>query len=452
MHANRRMKHRAQSLAFYALFLGVVGLLAVLSTRYTAQWDWTATGSNTLSEPSRQVLDTLDEPLSITSFAREEEMLRGRIEDLIDRYRRHKPDVQFQFVNPDTQPGRVRELGITVDGELLIEYQGRREHQTQLTEQDLTNAIQRVAQQRQRWIVFLSGHGERDPEGNANHDLGAFGEELERKGYTVQSLNLTATPDIPRNTSVLVIASPQRNLLAGEIAQIEAYLDQGGNLLWFTEPEARETTAGLAERLGVSFLPGTVVDASTQLLGIDDPAIALVPSYPEHALTRDLEIISLFPQAVAMEVTAPEGWQANPVLSTLDRTWNETGPIEGTVRADAEQGERGGPLQIGIALQRQLDAEDDTPPREQRALVVGDGDFLSNAYLGNGGNLDLGMRMLRWLASDDDFISIPVRTAPDTQLNLSRTATGVIGIGFLFVLPLLLVGTGVVIWLRRRKR
>ena len=222
--------------------------------------------------------------------------------------------------------------------------------------------------------------------------------------------------------------------------------------MWLTEPQANGGTGTLAERLGIGFLPGTVVDASTQLLGISDPAIALVPNYSDHPITRDLDLVSLFPQAVALSATAPEGWQATPVLSTLARTWNETGPIEGTIRADADQGERGGPLDIGIALQRQREAQGEAPAREQRVLVVGDGDFLSNAYLGNGGNLDLGMRMTRWLAADDSVITIPVRTAPDTQLNLSRTAAGAIGIGFLFVLPLLLVATGVVIWLRRRRR
>ncbi len=85
-------------------------------------------------------------------------------------------------------------------------------------------------------------------------------------------------------------------------------------------------------------------------------------------------------------------------------------------------------------------------------VVVGDGDFLSNAYLGNGGNLNLGMNIFNWLAHDDSFIAIPAKTAPDTSLNLSKIATGSIGLGFLIVLPLLLLGSGLVIWLKRRKR
>ena len=85
-------------------------------------------------------------------------------------------------------------------------------------------------------------------------------------------------------------------------------------------------------------------------------------------------------------------------------------------------------------------------------MVLGDGDFLSNAYLGNGGNLNLGMNIVNWLAHDDAFIAIPVKTAPDLSLNLSQTRYAVIGAGFLVVIPAMLAGSGLLIWLRRRKR
>jgi ABC-type uncharacterized transport system involved in gliding motility auxiliary subunit len=83
--------------------------------------------------------------------------------------------------------------------------------------------------------------------------------------------------------------------------------------------------------------------------------------------------------------------------------------------------------------------------------VVGDGDFLSNSYLGNGGNLDLGLNLVRWLSGDDNLLDIPARTAPDSRLELSRTAGAAIGLGFLFILPLLLIATGLLIWWRRRR-
>ncbi len=89
---------------------------------------------------------------------------------------------------------------------------------------------------------------------------------------------------------------------------------------------------------------------------------------------------------------------------------------------------------------------------EQRVVVIGDGDFLSNTYLGNAGNLDLGLNLITWLSHDDAFIDIRARGAPDTALVMGRTTTAVIGLGFLVGLPLLLLAAGLVIWLRRRRR
>lgn len=446
-----RLKLRFESYLFILLMLGAVGLLGWLSTRHGVESDWTASGRNSLAAASRELLAALDQPIRITAFARPDEILRERISDLTGRYRRVKPDVHLTLVNPDSAPQRVRELDITVDGTLLVEYQGRGETVPDLTEQALTNALQRLARGDERWVVFLQGHGERSPRGEANHDLGLFARELERKGVTVQTLTLGSTPTVPLNTTVLVIAGPQADLLQGEVALISAYLEQGGNLLWLADPEPLHGLAPIAEQLGIGFAPGVIVDASTRLFGIQDPDIALVPEYPDHAVTRGFELMTLFPRAAALTVEEREGWTATPILSTVASSWTETGALQGEIRRNDH--ERAGPLDLGVALSRRVEPEGNaTAARDQRVLVIGDGDFLTNAYLGNAGNLDLGMAIFNWLNHDDALIAIPAKIAPDVDLALSRPAALVIGFGFLLVLPAVLVGSGVTIWLRRRRR
>jgi len=90
--------------------------------------------------------------------------------------------------------------------------------------------------------------------------------------------------------------------------------------------------------------------------------------------------------------------------------------------------------------------------REQRIVVVGDGDFLSNSYLGNGGNREFGQRVFDWLLGDDAQIAVPDRSAPDRELALSQGALTGLALLFLVALPLLLAATGVLIWWRRRRR
>ena len=433
-----RRQLQLQNLIFVIGVLAVAGLLGWLSTRYNLEADWTSNGRNSLSVDSRQLLDQMEGPIHITAFARETPELREHIRDLVARYQRHKPDVELRFVNPDAEPERVRELGITLDGELLIAYDGRSEKIQSLSEQSLTNALLRIARPDSRRVVFLAGHGERLPQGQANHDFGQFGRLLTDKGIHVETLKLAETGSIPEDTSLLVIADPRNSLLPGEVAMINRYLKNGGNLLWLIEPGTLAGLGPVAETLGVEPLPGTVVDATTQLFGIDNPAFAIIPDYPLHEITRGMEgKITLFPQACALEVSAPEGWQAQPLLTTLDRAWTELGPIEGTIRFDQDSDERMGPLDIGYLFTREQGEEEDAT--RQRVAVICDADFLSNTYLGNAGNIDLGLALFNWLNHDDRFIAITARTASDTQLELGKVAQAVIGFGFLFVLPLLLL-------------
>jgi ABC-type uncharacterized transport system involved in gliding motility auxiliary subunit len=449
-----RRQLQLQNLVFLAGLLVLVGLLAWLSTRYSYQADWTSSGRNTLSVDSRKLLDEMPGLIHITAFAREAQLLRDHIVDLVARYQRHKPDVELSFVNPDADPDRVRELGITLDGELVVAYQGRSEKVQDLSEQSLTNTLLRIARQKQRRVAFLTGHGERDPGGQANHDLGKFGTLLEQKGIALETLNLAETPEIPADTSLLVIADPRTTLLVGEVQLIRRYLRNGGNLLWLAEPGNQAGLEPLAENLGIEFLPGVIVDATTQLFGIDNPAFALIPDYPMHAITRAMNSLTLFPQATALEVSAPEPWQAEAVLTTLDRAWTEIGALNGTIRFDQDSDERMGPLDIGFAFTRPRQHRDagDEGSAQQRVVAIGDADFISNTYLGNGGNIDLGLSLFNWLNHDDAFITITARTAGDVNLELGKVAQIVIGFGFLFGMPLLLLGSGLAIWWRRRNR
>ena len=84
--------------------------------------------------------------------------------------------------------------------------------------------------------------------------------------------------------------------------------------------------------------------------------------------------------------------------------------------------------------------------------MVGDGDFLSNTYLGNGGNLDLGLAMVRWLTDNDELIEIPAPVAPDARIELSRTAVAIIAGVFLVGIPGLMVVAGFTINLLRKRR
>ena len=142
--------------------------------------------------------------------------------------------------------------------------------------------------------------------------------------------------------------------------------------------------------------------------------------------------------------------QSQPFIITGERSWAETGPLAGEIRY-TENEDIAGPLTLGASISREF-TRDDKTRIQQRVVVLGDGDFLSNAYLGNGGNLNLGMNIMNWLSRDETLIAIPVKTAPDLNLTLSPVASGIVAVTFLFGIPTLLAGSGLLIWVRRRRQ
>jgi ABC-type uncharacterized transport system involved in gliding motility auxiliary subunit len=89
--------------------------------------------------------------------------------------------------------------------------------------------------------------------------------------------------------------------------------------------------------------------------------------------------------------------------------------------------------------------------RDQRIVVVGSGSFLANTYSGNGGNIDLGVNMVNWLANEEKLIAMQPRAVKDSVVVLSKTGLAIISGSFLLALPALLMMIGGVLWWRRRR-
>ncbi len=447
-----RLQLKIQSGLFVVLFVAFIGILAWFSTQYKFNIDLTANQSNSLTAASLRLLVNINKPVKITAFVSPINEQKEIFDKLFKRYAENQSYIEYQSINPDLAPDLLREFNIQRDGEVVIEVNGRSENVLQISESIITNTIARLLRQGDSWVVFLQGHGERSPFGDANHDLQLFAARLSQKGFHIENLNLIASTSIPDNTDVLVIADAAVELLSGELQLINQYVTQGGNLLWLTEPGESINLENLAEILEIEFLPGVIVDPSTQLLGLDRVDFALAADYPNHAITTAIDSITLYPKAQAIDFLGEQSdWQAEPLIVTHDRTWNETGEMAGQITQGDNPGEQAGPLTIGLSLTRSLQKEDGEL-FTQRVVVTGDADFLSNQYLGNGSNLPLGLNMLNWLSHDDNLIAISPKKAIDSQLELTPTHQLTIAALFLFLLPALLLGSGIRIWLVRRKR
>jgi ABC-type uncharacterized transport system involved in gliding motility auxiliary subunit len=432
---------------FVVLFLATVGLLAYFAHSYQRQWDITQNTRNSLSEATLNTLRQMPGALTITAYATAQDPrlgdVRKLIRDFLAPYQRAKPDLALKFVDPSEQPQAARAAGVEINGEMVVEYGGRSEHLTALNEENVANLLMRLARGGERLIMYLDGHGERKLDGGANHDLGDFGKQLQLKGFRTLSLNLALAQDVPANARLLVIASPRVDVLPGEVAKLKRFVEKGGNLLWLIDQEPLHGLQPLAEQLGLVLTPGTVVDPSAQEQKAP-PTWALGAAYPQHAITRGFNLITVFPFARQIGIMEGRDWHATPLIEVAPRGWVENGPLDGSIAFD-KSSDIPGPITIGLALERAVE------DRGQRVVVIGSGHFLSNSYLGNGGNLDLGVNIVNWLAGDEKLVTIQPKATIDSSLALSRTSAAVIALGFLVALPLLLLGAGALTWWRRRK-
>ena len=448
-----RNQLRIQNIVFIILLSISIALLAGLSNKYNFESDWTKNNRNTLSDVSIKLLQQIPAPVKITTFIPDGNLLSNRqyIKELVGKYQKYKKNITLKIINPDTAPDLVRQLKVTSYGEVVVEYEGRNEHITQLKEQTLSNTLQRLLRQGERRLLFVTGHGERKPDGRANYDWNDFSEKLKIKGITTELLKLNETPNIP-DVAAIVIASPQVDYLPGEVKLIIDYVKRGGNVLWVQEPgKSLFGLQPLAELLGINFYPGTIVDPTAQMMNVNDPSFSIVTNYPTHAITRDFQYISIFPKAVGIiHAAVKEDWLAKPFLQTVARSWSETGVLKGAIDYNADT-DIVGPLTIGLSLTRKDKEETaDKNSKKQRIVILGDGDFLSNTYLGNQGNLNIGHNIINWISNDDSFISIPSSSAADSQINISDLMGAIIGLFFLIILPLALLVSGTLIWYKRR--
>ncbi len=421
------------------LLLAIVFMLGFISAQYVKTWDLTQNGRNSLSDVTVDLLEKAKGPISITSYASRNDPKFGniqqRVKDFLAPYRRAKSDISLDFVDPVEEPKLAEKAGVTMDGEMIVKYGGKTGRLSSLNEQAFDNLMIRLSRKEGRLVLALSGHGERKLDGIANFDLGDFGRKLKQNGFSTGSVNLALVQDLPENMSVLLLTSPQIDLLPGEAKKIEAYVDRGGNLLWLVDQqnEGGEPLHGLqplADKLGLLLTPGTVIDPSSVKLNAPENW-ALGTLYGSHPVTRNFDLVTVFPFARQIGVREGSGWHVTPL-------------VEAAQNGRLTVGNEKGPFTLAVGMERNIDG------REQRIAVVGSGEFLANTYVGNGGNMDFGVNLVNWLSRDEKLISVQPKATLDSSMLLSKTKASFMAIGLLFGIPLLFVSIAAFLGWKRR--
>lgn len=460
MEVNKKLRLQllAQNWFFVVLFLMLVVLLGYIASQYRFAKDITQANRNILTKGSVDVLKQMEAPVNVTVYATKDnassgDHFRKSMIDFVARYQREKKNINLTFINPSEEPRLAQEAGVKTDGEVVVEYNKRTEHiNPPITEQDMTNLMVRLSRTNTKPVMYLDGHGERILIGERNHDLGEFGKQLENKGFKFANPDLTVAPAVPQNGAMLVIASPQVGVSEIEAKKIVQYLEAGGNLLWLLDDDNYHGLESVADFLGLQTSKGVVVDQLAQNYNAD-PRVAFASVYGEHDITKNFMLRTLFPQAheITAKGTYENGWKVKQLVEVAPNGWLSGKALAkgDAIKFDPATDKRG-PINIGVALERKYGK------KGQRVIVMGNANFLSNTFVTNGGNLDLGLNMVNWLVGDDSLITIQPMPLKDMNVLIPEKGLGnlvalVVFQAFQWVFPLIMLIAGFYLWWKRKK-
>lgn len=463
MKINRKFRWQllAQNWMFVLVFWALVVMLGYLTSQYRWARDITQANRNILTQGSVNVLKQMDGDVNITVYATNDDANNGDtfrkgMLDFVARYQREKKNVFITFVNPSEEPKLAQEAGVKVDGETIVEYNKRSEHITPpFAEQEMTNLLVRLSRTNNQPVMYLDGHGERLLQGLKNHDLGEFGKQLESKGFKFANPDLTIAQAVPANGAMLVIAAPQVDISPVEAKKIKAYIEGGGNVLWLLDDDNLHGLQEVADYLGIKVSPGIVVDRAAEQYGAD-PKMAFASLYGDHPITRNFMLRTVFPEAHQVDGQASDdlGWKVGRLIDVAPNGWLESDKIPPgaqNLKVRFDQGkDKAGPINIGVALEREYGK------KGQRVVVIGNANFLANTFITNGGNLDLGINVINWLAGDDRLITIQPMPLKDINVTIPATDQGRLVAwsvfhAFQYFIPVGLFVAGLFLWWKRRK-
>ena len=455
--------------------LGILVAVNYVSAKQNKRWDLTSNRQYTLSEQTVKLLGELKTPVKFVVFETDAEVDRIRVR--MNEYAYQSKQVSVEYIDPDKRPVPAKEYEIQSYGTVVVEHMGRRERvvvaQGQApSEQDMTAALVKVLNPTEKRVYFLAGHGEKDPTNTERGGYSSIIDSLRQDNFQWEKLIIAQTNAIPENATVLVLAGPKTDLLEGEAALVRQYLSaRNGKLLVlldppedFKKPAPLPQIEAIVKEWGINATQSVVVDVSGLTKIATIPVAA--PPYPEQAITSRFQLITMFPvaRAVVPAMGAPADRTAQSFIQTAQRTWAETNLASldppDNLSPDPDKGDITGPVSIAAAVtvpakadaaEQKKDGEEQRPP-ETRVAVIGDSDFVANAYLGIEGNRDLFLNTVNWLAQQESLISIRPKEPSDRRLTM--TANHVMGVLWmsLVIVPALVIGAGVFTWWRRRER
>ncbi len=322
----------------------------------------------------------------------------------------------------------------------------------------VTSALLEVTEERPAIGYIIKGHGELGLEDSSPlRGMSQLSRQLRNRNFTLRTLDLNTSKEIPRDTSVLFIMGPQIAFSPLEVELIKNYLyERNGRVLALLEPGR---THGLDKILSdwAIFSPDCELhelDASGRSAEGDIVLRRLVDM--PNALTRvlqeqDLPIIgSRFRNVKFDDGSTPDSTlSVTPLIFSSDNSWGETDYQRRPFKYDISR-DQPGPLSVAVAAERAAGIRKGTTSSGGRLVVIGSSDIATNQKINRGGNQAFIIQTAAWLADRDRAVSITPRVASAYQITATAADFWALALRFGCIPAIVLaLGLAISIWRRR---
>src|SRR5581483_202440 len=465
-----------QALLMLTLFAG----LNYLALRHSWRYDLIANRRYALSPETLSYLHQLTRPVRIIvtfdensddeNLARSAHDVRNLLREYV--YATQANDagrISVEYLDVYKSRREAEQLGITTVGDILVicgdkprvihfsdlyEIKNRRQRTAFLGEQAFTAAILDVSRSEREKIYFLSGHGEQRPDDvDPQRGLSLLGDELRRRNFDVEILDLNVAKKVPDDAALLIDAGPHSPFTAFEQELLRQFLaTRAGRLILLLDPGRPFGLESLLSDWGVVADDDLVCDTGAQ--NITDDGDLMLWFYSSHPVTQTLLNNKMYLRIGPARSVRPDperppedGLTVTVLAAASPTAWGERSyRLPGLPAYDAGVDVKGTPqinkgtLGIIVSSER-VSARSATGAllpfsvRGGRLIVSGTAELVTNNRITVGGNQNFILNAVNWTADRDTQLNVPARPIERYQLSLSELQLAKLRLGLLFLPP-----------------
>lgn len=427
----------------------------------------------TVSDTSKIEVEKIESEVNIYFFGYTEE---DSLVSFAKQYNKINSNIKIEVVNLNKRADLVSKYQVTEDDKaIVVEAENKQKvlteydmysydyttyEQIDLTEQKITNAIISVTTENIPVVYFLTGNEEY----SVNTHMTILKAYLENDINKVETLNLLTKGEVPEDCSCLVISSPQKDFSNYETELIINYINKGGNILWLNDPSfetvKKENCDKILATYGIEFdNEGVLMEQNSNRMIVQNPTFIL-PKIQTSDITRDLATdgnIVLYNSGrinfKGEEEIEKLGLQITNIITSSETSFyrKNLNISSNSVTSSDEVGE----WVVASSIKKELEGGNSST-----LVAFANNIFITdyNVQIGNQStyaisiynNKDIILNTINYLNEKEDSISIRkdmgvvTYTATEAQDTIIKL--------IIFILPVLIIIIGIIVWQKRRRK